>query len=125
MGRHDGEAPAQAAVRERDAAEGRDGGGAGDARDKLAAYALSVERHELLAAAPEYERVAALQPHDVQPARGVFGHEPDYPVLPGAGPARALADIYALRALRGGGEEPGVNEIVVQHRAAAAEALEP
>ena len=64
-----GEVGGQAAVGHRDAGVRGGADRAGDAGHHLERDAGRGERLGLLAAAPEHERVAALQPHDARPAR--------------------------------------------------------
>ena len=64
----EGDGAGQVAVRDRDARVGGRGDPGGDARARPRRHARGAQRLGLLAAAPEHERVAALQPHHA-PAR--------------------------------------------------------
>ena len=73
------------------------------------------QRQRLFAAAPEHERVAALQAHDAAAAARRANHQRVDPLLRQRMAARALADEEPLRVPRVP-QHPLVDERVVQHQ---------
>ena len=85
----------QSTHRDRDAGRGRRGHRRRDAGHHLERHTGVAERHGLLAAAPEDERVAALQPHH-RPVAGGELDEQGVDQLLGHAPAGPLADVDQL-----------------------------
>ena len=82
---------------QRNSGVGRAGERRRHARHDLEADAVLDEALEFLAAAPEHERVAALEPHHAPPARSVLDHQRMDLLLRDTVPATTLADLDELR----------------------------
>ena len=106
-----------AARRQRNAGEGRDGGERRQPRHDLVLDACGGERLHLLEAAAEDERIASLEPHDGAPAPAVVDEQLVHLLL-GQPVAR---DSRSARRLR---DEPGGDEAVVDQDLARADELQ-
>jgi hypothetical protein len=96
----------------------------GHARDDLEAHPRRGERLRLLAAAPEHERVAALQAHDALPGPAQLDElRVDLVLLDGRA-AGLLADVAQLGAGARTIERPGRDQPVVKHDVGACDQLQ-
>ena len=93
---------------------------AGDAGNDLAGNAGRGERERLFPAAPEDERIAALETHDAMAAARLADHQPVDRVLANRRAAGALADEEPPRA-RGVAQRRRLDERVVEHEVRLAE----
>jgi hypothetical protein len=97
---HDHEARGHSPVRHRDARQRGRRDRRRHAGDHLARDAGARQRQRLLAAAAEHERVAALEPHHLQPAARVLDQQAVQHLLLDRRPTGPLADVEPARARR-------------------------
>src|SRR5688500_14630775 len=109
------------AMRHRDAEHRGDGYARGDAADHLVRDVRRFERFDFFAAAPEYQRVAALQARHDRAAAREGHHEPLDEVLGSRLATAALADVYDARIGAGVQEHFAMDEIVDQYHVGIAE----
>ena len=113
MSGDEGHAVRARAVRERYAKRCGAADAGGDPRHHFDGYAGGLQARELLAAAAENERIAALQPRDHVPRAREMDHEPLDEILRRRSAAAALADLdhSALRER----ETAPVDELIDEH----------
>ena len=123
MPRDDGKRRSKVTVRHRDARIGRRGDGRRDAGDDNEGDAALPQVLRLLAAAPEHERVAALQPRHALPLLRPLGEQGIDVILPHGVPVRLLADVDALGVGPGIFEQRRVRQPVIHHDIGGLEGL--
>ena len=117
--------PAQPPVGHRNARQGGNGNGGGDAGHHLEGDARRLEGQSLLAASAKDKRVASLEPDHPHALPGQLYQSSGDFLLGGGVAAQPLAHIDAPGLGRSGLEQLIGDEIVVDHRVALAQQLQP